>query len=197
MVVMNKKLKLVSVLVFISALQGCALLDNIANLKPDEKNRQLLDLDAIVNADTLIFQHKKLSRLKGKEKKQACDYLNQEYSKHRSWKAGWLMALDASKQDNCLRKADRTQFLTELQKRSKWSESLTWLGQRLLQEQQLLSQADNKAKALSRKLKKTQQQHDELKQQNTLLEQQIQELKAIEKTINKRIGGEVDSPADN
>jgi len=55
---------------------------------------------------------------------------------------------------------------------------------------QQLNRQNNNNRSLNRKLKKSQQQHNQLKKRYDLLEQQIQELKAIETTINQRINSE-------
>ena len=149
-----------------------------------------LDLDAVEGVDDLITQQKILEGLNGTQKKQACDYLSRQYRQHNLWQAGWLMAFDNAKQGNCLTQQDKLKVLKQLQTSAGLNENMKWLNQRQLDYYQQLNRQNNNNRSLNRKLKKSQQQHNQLKKRYDLLEQQIQELKAIETTINQRINSE-------
>lgn len=183
-------------------LSGCATLNNQTNPK---KSVVMLPLASPEDAEKLtqplfcgqqdravahlLTQANYYANLTGKHRQTVCHKLSKLYQQDQgSWQAGWLLAYSFSGEKSCISHEQRRSILQSLHDQPVLNPQLKWLNTAYIQTLDIIDALKARNASLSDKIVQKNSQEQHLQQENALLKSQIQALKAIEKTLNKRIG---------
>lgn len=137
----------------------------------------------------LLTQGSYYASLTGQHRQTVCHKLRKLYQQDQGpWQAGWLLAYSFTDKKSCISHEQRRAILQSLQAQAVLNHQLNWLNASYIQTLDTIDALKARNAMLSKQIaqKDTLQHH--LQQENALLKSQIQALKAIEKTLNKRIG---------
>ncbi|QBZ84256.1 hypothetical protein GHNINEIG_02333 [Hydrogenovibrio crunogenus] len=137
----------------------------------------------------LLTQGSYYASLTGKHRQTVCHKLRKLYQQDQgSWQAGWLLAYSFTDKKSCISHEQRRAILQSLQAQSVLNHQLNWLNASYIQTLDTIDTLKARNASLSEKIAEKEALQHDLQQENALLKSQIQALKAIEKTLNKRIG---------
>lgn len=136
----------------------------------------------------LLTQANYYANLTGNHRQTVCHKLRKLYQQDQGpWQAGWLLAYSFSGEKSCISHAQRRSILQLLQDQAVLNPQLKWLNTSYIQTLDTIDALKARNTSLSDKMMQKDSQQQQLQQENALLKSQIQALKAIEKTLNKRI----------
>jgi REP element-mobilizing transposase RayT len=132
---------------------------------------------------TLIMQGKRYRQFSELQQQAECVKLKYEYRIHSDWHTAWLLVYALNTKFNCLTPEQALDLLNTIQAKQNSSNLLLWLNENQIELLSNLDKFQKKSTNLRKQLKQTQKR---LKKANS----KIQALKAIEASINKKLGNE-------
>lgn len=136
----------------------------------------------------LLTQGSYYASLTGEHRQTVCHKLRKLYQQDQGpWQAGWLLAYSFTDKKSCISHEQRRSILQSLQAQSVLNHQLNWLNASYIQTLSTIDRLKARNALLSEKMAEKDNLQRYLQQENALLKSQIQALKAIEKTLNKRI----------
>jgi len=151
--------------------------------------------DDAKQASLLLKQGAYYQQLSDQKRQKACGQLWQLYQSKGYWQAGWLLAFSFNETPSCMDHQQRVDILNKLNNTNGINDYVAWLAQSQSQTLGTIDALKQQAKS-SKELKTLgalKKQNQQLNAENSELKSQIQALKAIEKSINLRIGNEPDN----
>jgi dynactin complex subunit len=140
----------------------------------------------------LLKQGAYYCNLEGEHRQRVCHSLAQQYREKQVWQAGWLLAYSFSDKKSCITHKERLAILNDLNQRPVQNQNrlLTWLNESQEQTLEVIDTLKANQDVLEQKIEAQNHELEELRKENAVLKSQIQALKSIEKTLNKRIDDE-------
>ncbi len=140
----------------------------------------------------LLKQGAYYCNLEGEHRQRVCHSLAQQYREKQVWQAGWLLAYSFSDKKSCITHKERLAILNDLNQRPAQNQNrlLTWLNESQEQTLEVIDTLKANQDVLEQKIEAQNHELEELRKENAVLKSQIQALKSIEKTLNKRIDDE-------
>ncbi len=135
----------------------------------------------------LLNQGDYYHHLTGKPYQNVCRQLLRLYTDKNSWHAGWLLTYSFSDKQSCITHKKRLTILKSLQKSGSLNKDIAWLNKAQIKTLQNIDRLKEKVDNYKTKTDKLQKDKESLKQKNLHLTAQIQALKLIENSINKRM----------
>lgn len=132
---------------------------------------------------TLLMQGKRYQQFSKLQQQVECEKLKHDYQIQAHWHTAWLLVYALNNDFSCVSLDETLDLLNTIQAAQNSSNPLSWLNKNQIELLANLDKFQKKSKALRRKLKQAQKR---LKKANS----KIQALKAIEASINKKLGHE-------
>lgn len=148
--------------------------------------------DDAKQASLLLKQGAYYQQLNDVKRQKACGQLWQLYQGKGYWQAGWLLAFSFNATPSCIDHQQRVDILNKLNNTAGINDYVAWLAQSQSQTLNTIDALKQQAK-VSKAQGTLKKQNQQLSAENAELKSQIQALKAIEKSINLRIGNEPES----
>ena len=132
---------------------------------------------------SLLMQGKRYQQFSKLQQQTECRKLKHDYQIQSNWRTAWLLVYALNNDFSCVSLDETLEMLNTIQTAQNSTESLLWLNKNQIELLANLDKLQKKSASLRKQLKKAQKR---LKKANS----KIQALKAIETSINKKLGNE-------